>query len=84
MEALPELLIIMALILLNGVFVAAEIALVTVRRSRLQQLIDEGSQGARRVDRLVAKPGRFLAVVQLAITFIGLLAPAVAGANTPG
>jgi magnesium and cobalt exporter, CNNM family len=82
MDILPELLIIAALILLNGVFVAAEIALVTVRRSRLQQLMDEGSQGARRVDRLVAKPGRFLAVVQLAITFIGFLAAAVAGANT--
>jgi putative hemolysin len=82
MELLPELLIIAALILLNGVFVAAEIALVTVRRSRLQQLIDEGSQGARRVDRLVATPARFLAVVQLAITFIGFLAAAVAGANT--
>jgi putative hemolysin len=82
MELLPELLIIGALILLNGVFVAAEISLVTVRRSRLQQLIDEGSRGAARVDRMVAKPGRFLAVVQLAITFIGFLAAAVAGANT--
>lgn len=82
MGILPELLIIGALILLNGVFVAAEIALVTVRRSRLQQLIDEGSKGAKRVDRLVATPGRFLAVVQLAITFIGFLAAAVAGANT--
>ena len=82
MDLLPELLIIAALIVLNGVFVAAEISLVTVRRSRLQQLIDEGSKGAARVDRLVANPGRFLAVVQLAITFIGFLAAAVAGANT--
>jgi putative hemolysin len=73
MDLLPELLIIAALILLNGVFVAAEISLVTVRRSRLQQLIDEGDKGAARVDRLVAHPGRFLAVVQLAITFIGFL-----------
>ncbi len=82
MELLPELLIIAALILLNGVFVAAEIALVTVRRSRLQQLAEEGHAGARRVERMVANPGRFLAVVQLAITFIGFLAAAVAGANT--
>jgi putative hemolysin len=82
MDILPELLVIAALILLNGVFVAAEIALVTVRRSRLQQLIDEGNAGAARVQRLVAHPGRFLAVVQLAITFIGFLAAAVAGANT--
>lgn len=81
MEALPELLIIAGLILLNGVFVAAEIALVTVRRSRLQQLIDQGNHGAVRADRLAAAPSRFLAVVQLAITFIGFLAAAVAGAN---
>jgi putative hemolysin len=82
MELLPELLIIAALILLNGVFVAAEIALVTVRRSRLQQLAEEGNKGALRVGKMVANPGRFLAVVQLAITFIGFLAAAVAGANT--
>ncbi|MBX3030066.1 MAG: HlyC/CorC family transporter [Chloroflexi bacterium] len=82
MGALAELLIIALLIVLNGLFVAAEIALVTVRRSRLQQLIDEGNQGARRVDRLVRQPGRFLAVVQVAITVIGFLAAGFAGANT--
>jgi putative hemolysin len=77
-----EILIITILILVNGLFVAAETALVTVRRSRLQQLGEEGHRGARRVERLVAKPGRFLAVVQVAITFIGFLAAAFAGANT--
>ncbi len=82
MGPIVELLIIGLLILLNGVFVAAEISLVTVRRSRLQQLIEEGHRGAQRVDRLISKPGRFLAVSQLAITFIGFLAAAFAGANT--
>ena len=81
MGAFTELLIIAVLIVINGAFVAAEIALVTVRRSRLQQLIDEGSKGARRVDRLISQPSRFLAVVQLAITFIGFLAAAFAGAS---
>ena len=81
MGAVVELLIIAVLILVNGVFVAAEIALVTVRRSRLQQLIDEGDKGARRVDRLISQPGRFLAVLQLGITFIGFLAAAFAGAS---
>jgi len=57
MDLLPELLIIAVLILINGVFVAAEIALVTVRRSRLQQLVDEGDKAALRVDRLVANAG---------------------------
>jgi putative hemolysin len=79
-----ELLVIALLILLNGVFVAAEIALVTVRRSRLQQLTEEGSQAARRVSRLVERPGRFLAVIQLGITFIGFLAAAFAGASIAG
>jgi len=82
MGSVVELLIIGVLILINGVFVAAEIALVTVRRSRLQQLIDEGNKGARRVDRLINRPGRFLAVSQLAITFIGFLAAAFAGQST--
>ncbi len=79
MGALVELLIIGVLILVTGVFVAAEIALVTVRRSRLQQLIDEGDKRARRVDRLISQPGRFLAVLQLVITFVGFLAAAFAG-----
>jgi putative hemolysin len=79
-----ELLIIAILILLNGVFVAAEIALVTMRRSRLQQLIEEGDRRARRVSRLVSRPGRFLAVIQLGITFIGFLAAAFAGVNIAG
>ena len=79
MGALVELVIIGILILITGVFVAAEIALVTVRRSRLQQLIEEGDKRARRVDRLISQPGRFLAVLQLVITFIGFLAAAFAG-----
>jgi putative hemolysin len=76
-----ELLIIVVLVLINAVFVAAEIALVTMRRSRLEQLVDEGSRGAERVRRLVAHPGRFLAVIQLGITFVGFLAAAFAGVS---
>src|SRR5215213_2794026 len=78
---LIELLIILALILLNAVFVAAEIALVTVRRTRIDQLVDEGNGAADRVKRLIAQPGRFLAVIQLGITFIGFLAAAFAGVS---
>jgi putative hemolysin len=78
---LIEPLVIVVLILLNAVFVAAEIALVTVRRTRVDQLIDEGRRGAERVARLTAQPGRFLAVIQLGITFIGFLAAAFAGAS---
>jgi putative hemolysin len=76
-----DLLVIVLLVLINAVFVAAEIALVTMRRSRLEQLVDEGHRGAERVRRLVAHPGRFLAVIQLGITFVGFLAAAFAGVS---
>jgi putative hemolysin len=80
-ETLTELLVIVALVVINGVFVAAEIALVALRRSRVDQLVEDGVRGARRVQRLVADPGRFLAVVQLAITFVGFLASAFAAVS---
>jgi putative hemolysin len=80
-NGLTEVGVIALLILLNGIFAAAEISLVTIRRSRVQQLIEEGNRGARRVSRLVSKPGRMLAVIQLGITFVGFLAAAFAGAS---
>ena len=58
-----ELVIIAVLIVLNGFFVAAEFALVRVRRTRLEQLADEGHRGARRVQRLVAHATAITAVV---------------------
>jgi putative hemolysin len=66
---------------LNGVFVAAEIALVSIRRSRVEQLVEEGRRGAQRVRNLTSNPGRYLAVVQLGVTFIGFLAAAFAGVS---
>jgi putative hemolysin len=81
MSTIFELLFIAFLVLLNGVFVAAEIALVTIRRTRLEQLIDEGNRGAVRVKRLISDPSRFLAVIQLGITFIGFLASAFAAVS---
>jgi putative hemolysin len=81
MGILVELAIIVLLVLLNGVFVAAEIALVSLRPSRVEQMIEDGRRGAGRVRRLTSDPGRFLAVIQLAITFIGFLASAFAGVS---
>src|SRR3990172_4845396 len=80
-QTLGELLVIVLLVLLNGVFVAAEIALVSVRPSRVDQLVEEGVRGARRVRRLIDEPGRFLGVVQPASTFIGFLASAFAAVS---
>jgi putative hemolysin len=71
-----ELVVIVVLTLLEGFFVAAEIALVSVRRSRVDQLVEEGNEGARRVRRLIDEPGRFLAVAQLGLTVLGFFASA--------
>jgi putative hemolysin len=76
-----DILIVVFLTLLEGFFVAAEIALVSVRRSRVEQLVDEGSAGARRVRRLLDEPGRFLAVSQLGLTVIGFFASAFAAVS---
>ncbi|MGZ8514077.1 MAG: hemolysin family protein [Candidatus Limnocylindrales bacterium] len=81
MDTLLELLVIALLTLLEAVFVAAEIALVTMRRTRIDQLTDEGNRSAARVKRLIAQPGRFLAVTQIGLTFIGFLASAYAAVN---
>ncbi len=76
-----ELGLIAVLILLNGIFSATEIALVTIRRSRIQQLVDDGNAGAIRVQRLKENPGRFLAVIQIGINFLGFLASAFAAVS---
>ena len=84
MDSLFELIVIAVLIALNGVFVAAEIALVTVRRSRIRQLSDDGDVRAKRVAHMVEEPAGVLATIQIGITFIGFLAAAFAGASIAG
>lgn len=67
-----ELVAVAALVLLNGFFVAAEYALVTVRRSRLQEMADEGNRRAKQVLGLTAVPPRFIAAMQLGVTVTSL------------
>jgi putative hemolysin len=76
--------IILALILANGVFAGAEIAVIAVRRTRLQQLMDEGRGAARAVLGLRDDPERFLATVQVGITVVGATAAAFGGATLAG
>ena len=80
-DVVLQLLVVLVLVAIEGVFVAAEIALVTLRHSRIDQLIDEGHRNARRVKRLVDDPARFLAVAQIGVTFVGFLASAYAAVN---
>jgi putative hemolysin len=67
-----ELLGVAALILLNAFFVAGEYALVTARRTRIQELADLGNRRARAVRRIVADPPRFIAAMQLGVTLTSL------------
>jgi putative hemolysin len=78
---LGEILFLVFLTFLEGFFVAAEIALVSVRRSRIDQLVEEGGASARRVRRLIDDPGRFLAVSQIGLTMIGFFASAFAAVS---
>jgi putative hemolysin len=77
MDIFLNLALVFALILIGGFFAASEIALITVKRHRLHQLMGEGSRSARAAERLTNDPSRFLATIQIAITFLGFLASAV-------
>lgn len=68
-----EILIILFLILLNGVFSMAEIALVSARKARLEAQANKGSRDAREALILANKPDTFLSTVQIGITLIGIL-----------
>lgn len=60
------------LVLLNGFFVAAEFALVSVRRTRIDQLVDEGNSAAKSVQRSQTDLNRYLSATQLGITIASL------------
>ncbi|MGV1100254.1 hemolysin family protein [Thiovibrio sp. JS02] len=68
-----DIAILIALILLNGVFAMSEIALVTARKSRLQRLAEDGDRSAAIAMRLGEEPTQFLSTVQIGITAIGIL-----------
>jgi putative hemolysin len=76
-----EILVIFVLILINGFFSASEIAIVSARRSRLQQQADAGKKGARQAIYLAENTDLFLATVQIGITLISTLASAFGGAS---
>lgn len=75
-----QLITVLALILVNGIFAGAEMAVVSVRRTRLQQLLDEKRPGARSLAALRKTPERFLATVQIWITVVSTTAAAFGGA----
>lgn len=76
-----EILVVVALIVLNGFFAMSELAIVSARKSRLKALARSRARGARSALALANEPGTFLPTVQIGITLIGVLAGAFSGAT---
>ncbi|MCW6532340.1 MULTISPECIES: hemolysin family protein [Sphingomonas] len=76
-----DVLIILALVALNGVFAMSELAIVSARKARLEAMARTGRPGARAAIALAADPGKFLSTVQIGITLIGIVAGAYSGAS---
>ncbi|MDQ2807612.1 MAG: hemolysin family protein [Chloroflexota bacterium] len=75
-STLGHLAIIALLVLINAFLNAAEIAVISVRRARIKQLADDGNPAARRVQRLLQNPRRFIATVQVGVTLTAFFASA--------
>lgn len=76
-----ELLVVLALTVLNGVLAMSEMALVSSRKQRLEARAAGGSRGARAALKLSEDPSGFLSTVQIGITLVGILAGAFSGAT---
>lgn len=72
-----EIIVLLCLILLNGLFAMCEIAVVSARKLRLQRMAEEGSPGAQSALALRNHPSRFLSTIQIGITSIGILSGAI-------
>src|ERR671938_1258659 len=76
-----ELVVIVALLLVNGIFAMSELAVVSARKVRLERRAEEGDAGARAALALATEPAEFLSAVQVGITLIGVLSGAFGGAT---
>ena len=84
MSYLLEIVIILILIALNGLFALSEFAIVSARKSRLQQQADEGDARAAVALSLADEPTSFLSTIQIGITLVGILAGAYGGVTLAG
>jgi putative hemolysin len=79
-----DLIAILLLTALNGVFAMSELAIVSAREARLKALVKKGRRGAQIALNLQSDPGRFLSTVQIGITLVGILTGAYSGARLGG
>jgi putative hemolysin len=86
MDAFPwiDLAVLAGLILINGVFAMSELAIVSVRKPRMQMAASKGSRAAQVALDLAEDPGKFLSTVQIGITLVGIIAGAYSGATLGG
>ena len=76
-----DVVILLAMILLNGVFAMSELAIVSSRKARLEAMARARKRGARTALALAADPGKILSTTQIGITLIGIVAGAYSGAS---
>lgn len=76
-----DIVILIVLLVINGVFAMSEMAIASSRKTRLQQWADEGNGGASAALKLAEQPNRFLATVQIGITLIGIITGFFGGAR---
>ncbi len=74
-----ELVVIAILIVINGFFACSEFAIISIRKSRVAQLVAAGDERAMIIEALQKDPHRLLAIVQIGVTVVGSTASAVGG-----
>lgn len=80
-NVLLELLIILVLILINAFFAASEMAIVSLNKTKLSVLAEEGNEKAILINKILAEPSRFLSTIQIGITLAGFFASASAATS---
>ena len=78
-----SIVMVVVFVLIGGVFAGAEIALVSLRESQVRAIAETAAGGARRSQRLLSDPNRFLAAVQVGVTFAGFFSAAFGAARWP-
>lgn len=81
MDKIGSIIFQLVMIALNAVFACAEIAVLSVNDAKLAQLKEQGDKRAKRIEKMIKQPSRFLATIQVAITLAGFLGSAFAANN---